>query len=199
MSRRLSAALLGLTLAASLGAPVAAQASVAPVPPGAAARKSLPSQAVWLRDVRVALRGAPAYLDRKAERSGDPSGLAIVLDIDNTSLQSHYAWPKAVPATLRVAKHAADLGMHVFFVTGRLNRGLGSVKPILTDQGYRYDKVFGRRPDEGLVHEKSRHRVRITNRLGYRIVADIGNHATDLAGPDTGRRYKLPDYGGLLD
>jgi hypothetical protein len=203
-TRRLNA-VLGLTLGAALLAPAVALAQHADAPaagpahpvPGAHARKSLPSHATWLADTKRALAGANRYLDRQAAKT-DPSTLAIVLDIDNTSLQTQYAWPKAVPATLRVARHAADLGMHVFFVTGRLQRGLGTVTPDLTAAGYTYDKVFGRRPGEELVHEKSRHRVRITDKLGLRIVADIGNHTTDLTGPDTGRTYKLPDYGGQL-
>jgi hypothetical protein len=199
-TRRLPAA-LGLMLGASLLAPAVALAQQAAVPSSAAssthARRSLPSQSAWLADTRRALKGANHYLTVQAGKA-DPSALAIVLDIDNTSLQTQYAWPQAVPATLRVAKHATALGMHVFFVTGRLQRGLGTVTPDLTSAGYTYDKVFGRKPNEDLVHEKSRHRVHITNKLGFRIVADIGNHATDLAGPDTGRRYKLPDYGGQL-
>ena len=201
MIRRLPAVVLGLTLGASVLTPAAALAQHASVSAASQphARKSLPSQSVWLSDVRRSLKGANRYLDRRAGRAEDPSKLAIVLDIDNTSVQSHYAWPKPVIPTRRVANHAVSLGMHVFFVTGRLNRGLGMLDPILFDDGYRYDRIFGRKPGEDLVHEKSRHRVRITNRLGFTIVADIGNHTSDLTGPDTGRTYKLPDYGGLLD
>lgn len=200
MISRLPAVVLGLTLGASLLAPVSAHATGAERPSqGMHARRSLPSQAQWLDDVRASLRGANVYLNARARKAPDPSRLAIVLDIDNTSLQSHYEWPEPVYPTRRVADHAAALGMHVFFVTGRLNRGLGMLDPILVDDGFRYDDVFGRRPGEGLVHEKSRHRTRITQKLGYTIVADIGNHATDLVGPYTGRTFKLPDYGGLLD
>ena len=195
---RLPAAVLGLTLGAALLVPGGAVVASAPDPVQPHARKSLPSQAAWLGDTRRALKGANHYLTVRANKAADPSRLAIVLDIDNTSIQSHYAWPLAVPATRRVARHAVALGMHVFFVTGRLQRGLGTVTPVLTDAGYTYDRVFGRRPNEGLVHEKSRHRVRITEKLGFTIVADIGNNTTDLTGPCTGRTYKLPDYGGLL-
>ena len=210
MIRRLPAAVLGLTLGASVLAPVGAVAQNAPVPPAARAqasvqapgsvhaRRSLPSQSVWLRDTRRVLKGANHYLNVRAAKA-DPDTLAIVLDIDNTSLQSHYAWPKAVPATLRVARKATDLGIHVFFVTGRLRNGLWAVKPELTDAGYTYDRVFGRRPGQDLVAEKSAHRRKITKRFGFTIVADIGNRWTDHAGPFTGRSYKLPDYGGLLD
>ena len=195
---RLPAAVLGLTLGASLLAPASAHAaSAAATPVHAHARASLPSRAQWLADVRTALHGANAYLDAQAAQA-DPSTLAIVLDIDNTSIQTHYDWAKPVRPTRRVAAQAAALGMHVFFVTGRFKRDLGMIDPILFDDGYRYDKVFGRRAGEGLVHEKSRHRTRITRKLGLTIVADIGNNTSDLKGPYTGRTYKLPDYGGRL-
>ncbi|MGZ4476389.1 MAG: HAD family acid phosphatase [Nocardioides sp.] len=195
---RLPAALLGLTLAASLFTPASALAAGGdPAPASAHARTGLPSKAQWLADVGVALHGANRYLDARAAKA-DPRTLAIVLDIDNTSIQTHYDWARPVYRTRRVAAHAAALGMHVFFVTGRFKRDLAMIDPVLRKGGFRYDKVFGRRAGEGLVHEKSRHRTRITRALGLTIVADIGNNTSDLTGPYTGRTYKLPDYGGRL-
>lgn len=190
----LAAAALGAALLTPAGADAAGPSSGV----GDHARRSLPPRSVWLEQTQQALKGANRYLDAQA-RKADPRTLAIVLDIDNTSIQTRYAWPKAVPATRRVARHAADLGIHVFFVTGRHNGAeLRTATSQLGRVGYVYDRAFGRRLGEGLLHEKSRHRTRITERLGLTIIADIGNHMTDLTGPYTGRTYKLPDYGGQL-
>src|SRR3954469_1122456 len=76
---------------------------------------ALPSKAAWRADVRRAMRGSDAFLVRRARQPH--ARLAIVLDIDNTSIATHYAWPRPVRRTLRFAKHARGLGYGVFFVT----------------------------------------------------------------------------------
>jgi len=50
-------------------------------------------------------------------------------------------------------------------------------------------------------HSQATHEGRIPRRSvvlpGYGIVANIGNHPTDLAGGNSGKQYLLPNYGFL--
>lgn len=159
---------------------------------GAAA---LPSKAQWQADVRQAMRGSIAYLDQRVQQGGGP--FAIVLDIDNTSLATEYAWPRPVRPTRRFARHAHDLGIAVFFVTGRHQGTLRSPRRALKEAGYPVSGMCGRRHGEGLAHGKQRCRRHIT-RAGWRIIADVGNHRSDLVGGNYERGFRLPSYGGRL-
>lgn len=156
---------------------------------------ALPSRAQWQADVRRAMEGSLPYLDARAARGG--GRLAIVLDIDNTSLASHYAWPAPVRPTLRFARRAHRLGMGVFFVTGRHRGTLADPRRELLRAGYAVTGMCGRERGEGLRHSKQRCRRLITGR-GWTIVADVGNRASDLAGRDYERGFRLPSYGGRL-
>ena len=196
---------LGLTLASTVLLPTGARAQLA-YPAGAggsgtaagvsayARRTSLPLRSVWLAKVRKKLAGANDYLDAHAHDASRP---ALVLDIDNTSLQSRYRWPKPVRPTLRVAKHAVADGYTVFFVTGRTQGSADSVRPQLTAAGYTYADVYGRPKGAGLAVSKQANRATIVAR-GYTVVMDIGNRATDLWGSNVGHGIKLPSFHGLL-
>lgn len=163
-------------------------------PPAAQAQR-LPSRDAWLSDVRAAMRGSDAFLESRADRGGDR--LAIVLDIDNTSLETHYGWPRPVRRTLRFATHAHRLGYAVLFVTGRQQSTLADVRPVLRRAGYRVDAMCGRRPGERLAHSKQRCRRALTRR-GWTITANVGNSPTDFVGRDYERAFRLPNYGGGL-
>jgi predicted secreted acid phosphatase len=154
-----------------------------------------PSKEQWQADVRQAMRGSIAYLDRRVPQGG--GRLAIVLDIDNTSLSTEYAWPRPVRPTLRFARHADALGVAVFFVTGRYQDGLRSPRRALKRAGYPLKAMCGRRHGEAIAHSKQRCRRQIT-RDGWHIVANVGNHRTDFTGGNYERAFKLPSYGGRL-
>lgn len=162
---------------------------------GPADAAALPSKAQWRADVRQVMHGSVAYLDQRAAQGG--GRLAVVLDIDNTSLASHYEWPEPVRPTLRFARHAHALDMGVFFVTGRYHDRLRGARRALEDAGYTITGMCGRRHGESLTHSKQRCRRQIT-RAGWRIVANVGNRRTDLVGRNYERGYRLPSYGGRL-
>jgi len=195
--------LLGLTLGSTLLAPAAR--AQAPTPSGTGGsvsvaqprRAPMPSRSVWLAKVRKKLAGATAELDAAAAAAKDPTKLAIVLDIDNTSVQSHYHWPKPVRPTRRVARHASALGMHVFFVTGRTRSQIRGLGPILSDDGYRYDHIYPRPAGARLAASKQANRAKIVKR-GFTVAMDIGNRHSDLVGANTGITHKLPSLGGRL-
>lgn len=182
-----------------LPAPVAT-ASTPPDEPSArvttsASQKALPTKAEWLADVRSALSGSRAYLSARAT-----TGVvmpAVVLDIDNTSIASHYDWPRPVKPTLAFARRARDLGATVHFVTARRSGTLGKVRSLLKDAGYQFQGICGRKQGESIVHGKVRCR-RALSRQGYTIIANVGNRATDFRGGNYERGFRLPSYQGRL-
>lgn len=197
-----------LTGVAAVPAAAATPAATAepPVPaPTARVTRTVAASAVteaqWLADVTAALAPARPWIEQRsaALHGGRP---AIVLDIDNTSLETHFHpfLMPAVPATLDLARFARSRGVAVFFVTARPD----FVEPVtrfgLQHAGYPVDGLYGR--DLGdLFHAvqdfKTASRADIESR-GYTIVANIGNNLTDLQGGHAERTFKLPDYDGLL-
>ena len=137
---------------------------------------------------------------RAAEAPGQK--LAIVLDIDNTSIQTYFhpITEPAVPQTLQLADYARSLGISVIFVTARPD----IIQPItlltLHDAGYTVDGLYTRDLWELAESDqtfKTNARIAIENQ-GYTIIANIGNNVSDLAGGHAERTFKLPDYNGLL-
>ncbi len=187
-----------LALLVALASPAAAASAHAADGPGPGPRASaLPSQSQWLADVaaKYAASRPGAYLGQRVA-SGDDQ-LAIVLDIDNTSLASHYSWPDPIKRTLKLAKRAHKLGVGVFFVTGRYQSDLGAVTPSLKAAGYSYDDICGREHGEDLVESKQRCRAKF-EKQGWTFILNIGNRSTDFAGHDYERKVRLPSYSGLL-
>lgn len=198
------------------GVPVAAVAavdggtatveSVDPTRPGPLTQQdvqalALPPYAQWLADVAAVTDEAALHL---STRLPDPSGArtAIVLDIDNTALQTTYRpglTSPATPGVLELARQADAAGAAVFFVTARPEILRGQTRANLDRVGYPRDGLYMRgwfdfRSDAAL---KTANRAAI-ERQGYTIVANIGNNESDLAGGRAERTFKLPDYGGQL-
>jgi hypothetical protein len=155
----------------------------------------LPSKKVWLHDVAVAMKPAIPYLNKRVARGG--TDLAVVLDIDNTSIASHYAWPRPVRATLAFARRADALGVKVFFVTGRKDANAQAQRPVLRKAGYHVAGICGRRSGESLVTSKTRCRKALVKR-GYTIIASVGNLPSDFRGGYFEKKFDLPDYHGAL-
>jgi hypothetical protein len=198
---RITTALTGLIAVTLLSAGVA-EAAAAPdghdgATQGHARRTTLPPKKVWLAKVRTKVARADAVIDAALAAAPKGERPALVLDIDNTSIQTHYAWPKPVKPVRKVARYAVRHGVTLFFVTGRAQHGLKQVEPVLTAAGYRYQGICGRKPGEGLTAGKQRCRAGIAAR-GYTVILDIGNRATDLRGANVGTPVKLPSYYGLL-
>lgn len=161
------------------------------------AAAALPSERQWLADVDQAMSGSHRYLEQRVGQGG--ARLAVNLDIDNTSLASHYATGQPVRRVLRFANYARSHGVSLLFNTARL-RGDGRIvraERQLERAGYRVSGICGRRPGEGLAHSKQRCRRQFANR-GFTLVANIGNRDTDFVGGDYDRSFRLPNYGNQL-
>lgn len=172
--------------------------------PAPASAASTVTEAQWLSDVAAVTGPAQTYIDARA--AGSSGGkLAVVLDIDNTALESHFEGGYPTPATppvLSLAKDAHGRGVTVFFVTARSNLIDAATKANLTAVGYPVDGLYSRSVADVLTESvalfKTAQRKNI-EAAGYDIIANIGNSTTDLSGGYADQTYKLPDYDGLLD
>ncbi|GIF38762.1 putative acid phosphatase of HAD superfamily subfamily IIIB [Actinoplanes xinjiangensis] len=187
--RTLSLRILVTTVAVALATGVAA------TPAHAAA---LPSRATWLADVQAVTDQAAGYLDDRLPASGVRA--AIVLDIDNTALQSKYKPYDATPAVLALARQARADGAAVFFVTARPEIIEAATELNLSAVGYRWTDIYTRLTFDFSDNQTLKTKARIDiEKRGYTIVANVGNSATDLGGGHAERTFKLPDYDGQLD
>ncbi|MGW5848637.1 HAD family acid phosphatase [Streptomyces sp. NPDC055254] len=199
--------------AAPAGAPVsdAAPSSVsatavvtASAPGGNAAILGI-DYATWQRDVAAVVDAARPGIERRIAASPAGERPAIVLDIDNTSLETdfHWFWTFPTPAISKVrelTRYANERGVAVFFVTARPGIIHSLTERNLKAVGYPVSGLYVRDlPD--LFHEVSTYktgkRAEIEGR-GYTIIANIGNKESDLVGGHAERTVKLPDYGGKL-
>ncbi|MDH6114667.1 hypothetical protein P3T36_001019 [Kitasatospora sp. MAP12-15] len=178
----LLAALALAVPAVSLGTATGAQAA------------SAPSYSTWQHDVKKDIAPAIPWLENRVDEGG--SKLAIVLDIDNTSLESYYHPGDPNVPVLKVAQWAEDHDMYVLVVTARTDSS--SALQDMQDAGYPVDGVCTRHHGESTPDGKARCRKDFTED-GYTITANIGNRNTDFEGGYFEKHFKLPDYGGILE
>ncbi|MFJ1992704.1 HAD family acid phosphatase [Streptomyces asiaticus] len=157
----------------------------------------------WQRDVRAIIdEQARPYIE---ERTADPSGekRAIVLDIDNTSLETDFGFSYPQPAVgpvLKLAQYAHDRGVAIFFVTARPGIIYLPTEYNLAKVGYSVAGLYVRHlPDlfQDVAEYKTAKRAEI-EKNGYTIIANIGNSPTDISGGHAEKSFKLPDYDGQL-
>ncbi|WP_405889666.1 hydrolase [Streptomyces sp. NBC_00133] len=158
----------------------------------------------WQRDVAAVAAVARPYIE---QRTSNASGqkLAIVLDIDNTSLETdfHGFWKYPTPAVkpvLDLARFADSRGVDVFFVTARPGIIYSLTSYNLKKVGYPVSGLYVRDlPDlfDEVSEYKTGKRAEIEAN-GHTIIANIGNKSSDLVGGHAERTFKLPDYDGQL-
>ncbi|MEV6331724.1 HAD family acid phosphatase [Streptomyces sp. NPDC051909] len=158
----------------------------------------------WRKDVAAVVAQAKPYIEERTEDS-DGEQQAIVLDIDNSSLETdfHPFWElptPAIPEVRELVADAKDRGVSVFFVTARPGIIHSLTDWNLKQAGYPVDGLYVRSlPDlfSEVSAYKTAKRAEIESK-GYTIIANIGNNTTDLVGGHAERTFKLPDYGGKL-
>ncbi|MFF4160299.1 HAD family acid phosphatase [Streptomyces sp. NPDC001678] len=159
----------------------------------AASGRGVPGYRTWQNDVNQAIAPAIPWLRDRIAKGGDNP--AIVLDIDNTSLETYYHEGQANKPVLKVAQWAHEHNVSVLFVTARSSSS--SARQQLADAGYPVDAICTREHGEEKGEGKERCREELT-RDGYTITANIGNRPTDFEGGYYEKGFKLPDYGGRL-
>ena len=149
----------------------------------------------------------------RAAASCAPPKLAIVLDIDETSL-SNYAQidvnnfsnapaalavaavtgaSPAIAPTLALYQQARAAGISVFAITGRPTLVETQTRQNLSNAGYTdLQGIFFKPSSEATVAFKSGQRAALEQQ-GYRIVANVGDQESDLAGGHADRSFKLPN------
>jgi acid phosphatase len=157
------------------------------------------------------------FLKQRAAAKKSDEKLAMVLDIDETSL-SNYAyysltdfgyesgrfdmWALSADAppikpTLAVFNTARELGVSVFFITGRSDLQRFPTEQNLLRAGYKdWSGLTLRAPSDATrktIDYKSAARKKITDQ-GYKLVLNMGDQQSDLAGdPQAELSVKLPN------
>ncbi|WP_028387991.1 HAD family acid phosphatase [Legionella fairfieldensis] len=147
---------------------------------------------------------------------GNKKKLAVILDIDETSLSNYNrmvqrdfigdknlihkdilaADAPAIYPMLSFYHNAQKHGVNIFFVTGRPQSELQATKINLTRAGYHHWAGLYLRPNHynqsSIVPFKSQTRAAIAQQ-GYTIIASIGDQYSDLKGGYAQKGFKLPN------
>ncbi|MER7896339.1 HAD family acid phosphatase [Streptomyces sp. NPDC096046] len=157
----------------------------------------------WQKDCQAVMDQALPYLKQRIAATKPGEKQAIVLDIDNTALETDFGFSYPQPANkpvLEAARYAQERGVALFFVTARPDIIASFTQYNLKQTGYQVSGLYVRNFIDlfkNVADYKTAQRVDI-ERKGYTIIANIGNSATDLSGGHAEKTYKLPDYGGQL-
>ncbi len=227
MCLRLRGAVFAVFLVASLGASAQVIAPTAPserIPNLDKLKDELKayhdctgSYGCYTRDLDLQADRAIMFLKQRAAHKRPGEKLALVLDIDETTLSNYpemvaagfaydvarfEAWEKeakapAIGGTLRLYKAARRLGVSVFFLTGRPESDRAATVADLHAAGFDgWQELILRSASEAnstAVIYKSGERARIAGK-GYRIVLNVGDQWSDLRGkPMAELSVKYPD------
>lgn len=173
----------------------------------------------YTKELNQVITQAKTYILQRAKENSHSvphKKLAIVLDIDETSLSNYHrmaarnfsatndqlrndvmaADAPEIQSTLSLYQEALKQGISVFFVTGRKeSQRLVTIKN-LNKSGYHDWKGLFLKPDNynlaSTIPFKSKIRAKITE-MGYTIIASIGDQYSDLKGGFAEKTYKLPN------
>lgn len=150
------------------------------------------------------------------QKRKNPQKLAIVLDIDETSLSNYHYMIKrdftgthaqfhqeimeasapAIKPMLTLYKDAVRRGISVFFITGRHQSEFNATAKNLQQAGYTQWAGLYLRPEnyaqQSIIPYKSQTRELITKK-GYTILATIGDQYSDIKGGYAEKGFKLPN------
>ncbi len=157
------------------------------------------------------------FLRRLAAHRGPHEKLALILDIDDTSLSTYpemldadfaynpavfdqwldTAQAAAIPGTLRLYKEAQRLGVSVFFITGRKEAQRAATERNLRAQDFDNWKLLVMLPEnhgsQTIGAFKAVARAQIAA-AGYTLALSVGDQWSDLKGkPEAEYSVKYPD------
>ena len=160
---------------------------------------------------------AIAFLRIRAANHRPQEKMALVLDIDETTLTNYQqllkadfgynkdaftAWvlsaqATAIPGTLKLYMEAQRLGVSIFFITGRPEAQRVATEQNLRSQGFQEWKQLIMRPpaqaSATATAYKSAARAAIQEQ-GYKIALNVGDQWSDLRGkPEAEYSVKYPD------
>ncbi|CEK09931.1 HAD family acid phosphatase [Legionella hackeliae] len=174
---------------------------------------------LYEKELAHVINQAENYIIQQAKinaRHGHTKKLAIVLDIDETSLSNYNKMAKrefigdktlihqeilaanspAIEPMLKLYNDAIKNGVQVFFVTGRVMSELNATRKNLLNAGFKNWAGLYMRPDSynqpSIAPFKTQARASITSQ-GYTIVASIGDQYSDIEGGYMQKGFKLPN------
>ena len=171
----------------------------------------------YAHDLDAQADRAIEFLHRLAARRRPHEKLALILDIDDTTLStyaqmmgadfgydpaSYDAWlaaaqAPAIPGTLRIYKEAQKLGLSVFFITGRKEALRAATERNLRAQGFDNWNLLVMLPTDhgsqttGAFKAEARRQIAAA---GYTLALSVGDQWSDLEGkPEAEYSVKYPD------
>lgn len=173
----------------------------------------------YSKDLNQILKKADTHLLSRVHSNAQhthPQKLAIILDIDETSLSNYdnmvvhefantneqinrYTREAVAPAikpTLTLFNDALNHGVSVFFVTGRKESSRKATVKNLTRAGYHDWTGLFFKPENfnkaSVIPYKTEARKKISQE-GYTIIENLGDQTSDLEGGYAEKTYKLPN------
>jgi acid phosphatase len=170
----------------------------------------------YAKDLDLQADRAIAFLRTRASHRSADEKLALILDIDETTLSNwaqmsaanfeynskdFNAWVEsaqapAIPATLRIFKTAEELGVSVIFITGRSETQRASTETNLRLRGFdKWEQLILRTADQqNLTAEQYKSEARGDVSKKFRIALNIGDQWSDLRGANPAEySVKYPD------
>ena len=169
----------------------------------------------YTQDIKAVITSAMDYLKQRVSQQHNKK-LAIVLDIDETSLSNYKdmldlnfggtyeeiqlaedkGLDPAIESTLELYKYAKAHDVSVFFITGRSEDERTITAQNLKHEGYSSWDGLILRDGEYLKTSAEKYKVAMRRKLvdeGYDIVLNISDQQSDIAGGYADKTYKLPN------
>lgn len=142
---------------------------------------------------------------------------AVIFDVDDTALLNYEASKKmgfgyiksmvdewvssaevpAIPQVKDLYDYMLQRDIKIIFLTGRFHDEYDYTIQNLINEGFvKFDTLIVRRQDEqklSALEFKSKVRIALMER-GYDIIGNVGDQWTDLDGPFSGIKVKIPNY-----
>jgi predicted secreted acid phosphatase len=171
----------------------------------------------YAHDIELQADRAIAFLQQRAARRRPHEKLALILDIDDTTLSTYpemldadfaydppvfdrwldAAQATAIPGTVRIYKEAQRLGVSIFFITGRKEAQRAVTERNLRAQGFDNWKLLVMLPANhgsqttGAFKAVARAQILAA---GYTLALNVGDQWSDLNGtPEAEYSVKYPD------
>lgn len=168
------------------------------------------------RDLNTAISQARVYLDQRLQNTKDVKKLAIVYDIDETSLSNYDhilandfggSWSyveatinagdaKAIEPTLAFYNYVKSKDVRQFFITGRFEKDRAVTMRNLENVGYSGWQALYLKPNNLKVKSAADYKSQVRKKIeaeGYDIILSIGDQQSDLAGGYEDKGIKLPN------
>lgn len=178
--------------------------------------KNYHDSGLYAQELAHEIAEAQQFIIDKAKHNTTKARLALVLDIDETSLSNYTKMAEhdfvttreqlheeilaanspAIKPMLNLYNDAIKHGVKVFFITGRNESERAATQQNLNNAGFDNWAGLYLRPDNykkpSIVPFKSQTRALIAQQ-GYTIIASIGDQDSDITGGYAEKGFKLPN------